>query len=45
MYNDNLIGLLTATGGNVVYDRVLFFGKDVNRIQNVERQIIGFGID
>ena len=45
MYNDNLIGLLAATGGNVVYDRVLLFGEDVNGIQNVERQVIGFGID
>ena len=45
MYYDNLVGLLAATGGNVVDDRILFFGEDVNRIQNVERQIIGFGID
>jgi hypothetical protein len=45
VYNDNLVGLLTATSGNVVYDRILFFGEDVNRIQNVERQVIGFGID
>ena len=31
MYNDNLIGLLAATGGNVVYDRVLLFGEELGR--------------